>query len=238
MPDVLPSDNAHYKTQQYWDSRYQTEGPDATFDWFKSYDDIRPVLEANLPPPAPSSPPPHPGALPHLLVLGCGNSTLSESLALVSGYTHVTSVDYSAVVVEAMRARTAKLGLDADRFTFQVADIRDMALFAAESFAGAIDKGTMDALLTGDGEDGAGGKAYDPWNPPRELCAEVERYVREVHRVLCSRGVFIYITFGQPHFRRRHLELTTTDGVPLWESIKVQTVGDAFHYYVYVCTKT
>lgn len=44
-------------------------------------------------------------------------------------------------------------------------------------------------------------------------------------------GVFIYITFGQPHFRRRHLE---RPGV--W-TLEVQKIGEAFHYFVYVMRK-
>ncbi|KAJ3337506.1 hypothetical protein HDU93_000999 [Gonapodya sp. JEL0774] len=241
-----------YKSKDYWEARYQKEGPETTFDWFKSYEEIRPVLEANLPP---LPPPTSPSDPPHLLVLGCGNSTLSESLSTVSNYTHVTSVDYSPTVIDAMRARSLKLGLDPAVFKMEVADIRDMVAFAADSFEAAIDKGTMDALLVA-GDEGDEGedhgndddanktwtrprRSYDPWNPPAELCAEVERYVREVYRVLKPGGVFIYITFGQPHFRRRHLELTAVDGRDhLWESVVVYTIGTAFHYYVYVCKKS
>ena len=40
-------------------------------------------------------------------------------------------------------------------------------------------------------------------------------------------GVFLYLTFGQPHFRRRYL---TRPGTKL----EIQQIGDAFHYYLYI----
>ena len=42
-----------------------------------------------------------------------------------------------------------------------------------------------------------------------------------------GRGVFLYLTFGQPHFRRRYL---TRPGTKL----EIQQIGDAFHYYLYI----
>ena len=40
-------------------------------------------------------------------------------------------------------------------------------------------------------------------------------------------GVFIYITFGQPHFRRRYL---SREG---W-NLDIMELGETFHYYCYV----
>ena len=77
------------------------------------------------------------------LVLGCGNSELSEHLR-DAGYGHIVSVDISEVCVQQMRARHA-----ADsRLSFEVGDVRDMrGLFADGSFALVVDKATLDAVF-------------------------------------------------------------------------------------------
>lgn len=49
-------------------------------------------------------------------------------------------------------------------------------------------------------------------------------------RVLRPGGKFIYLTFGQPHFRRRYL---TRPGC----SLEIKELGESFHYYLYVMTK-
>ncbi|KAJ2547673.1 hypothetical protein IWW35_004517, partial [Coemansia sp. RSA 1878] len=82
--------------------------------------------------------------------------------------------------------------------------------------------GTLDALMCEQG---------DVWDPSPEMCANVARAVDEVDRVLAPAGKFIWITFGQPHFRRRHLERAS------W-SIAVERLNDGgFDYFVYIMTK-
>lgn len=51
-------------------------------------------------------------------------------------------------------------------------------------------------------------------------------------RVLKSGGVFVYITFGQPHFRKPVLLKEEYN----WE-LEVKTIGDGFHYFVYILRK-
>lgn len=121
-------------------------------------------------------------------------------------------------------------------------DIRDLK-FPDQSFDVVIDKGigvikmiqligwgikgyhlsgTMDALMCDRG---------DVWDPSPELIADVKGEVDEVERVTKIGGVFLYITFGQPHFRKRHLARDCWD-------IQVKTLGEAFHYFFYVMRKT
>jgi ubiquinone/menaquinone biosynthesis C-methylase UbiE len=100
-------------------------------------------------------------------------------------------------------------------------DIRDLK-FEDQSFDIVIDKGTMDALMCDRG---------DVWDPSPELIKEVKAEVDEVTRVLKIGGKFIYITFGQPHFRKRHLARDC------WDGIKVSTLGEAFHYFIYEMKK-
>jgi len=58
----------------------------------------------------------------------------------------------------------------------------------------------------------------DVWNPDEELVRTVAQEVDEVVRVLKVGGKFLYITFGQPHFRKRHLER------PCW-TVETSTLG-------------
>ncbi|KAJ2460515.1 hypothetical protein GGF42_000795 [Coemansia sp. RSA 2424] len=63
----------------------------------------------------------------------------------------------------------------------------------------------------------------DMWEPLVE--------VNEVDRVLAAGGKFIWITFGQPHFRKRHL------GRASWE-LQVERLNDGgFNYFIYFVTK-
>ena len=40
-------------------------------------------------------------------------------------------------------------------------------------------------------------------------------------------GAFLYLTFGQPHFRKRYLFRPDT-------TLEIKQIGDAFHYYLYI----
>jgi len=63
---------------------------------------------------------------------------------------------------------------------------------------------------------------YLPVSPP----ARVE--ARMCCRILRKGGgKFLYLTFGQPHFRRRYLTRPDT-------TLEIQQIGDAFHYYLYI----
>lgn len=73
------------------------------------------------------------------------------------------------------------------------------------------------------------------WDPPDDVRENVERYLREVVRVLAPRGTFLYITYRQPHFMKPLL--TRED----WD-LRVETLpdreGGVFEYFAYVMQKT
>ncbi|KAH8986130.1 S-adenosyl-L-methionine-dependent methyltransferase [Lactarius akahatsu] len=200
--NMLPAKNEEYATREYWDRRYAREAEDATFDWFKRYEDVAHLLHQVLP-----------DRTARILMLGCGNSTLSEDM-YDDGYKNIVNVDYSPVVIERMRARNH----DRPEMPWLVMDIRNLEL-EDESFDVAIDKGTMDAMMTTKG---------DVWDPPQQVIDDCTREVDEVLRVLRKgNGAFLYLTFGQPHFRRRYLTRPDT-------TLEIQQIGDAFHYYLYI----
>lgn len=67
-------------------------------------------------------------------------------------------------------------------------DVRKMT-FANSSFDVAIDKATLDAMLYG-----------SLWDPEDEVKQNVGAYVDEVARILKPGGMWLYITWRQPHF--------------------------------------
>ncbi|KAH9976077.1 S-adenosyl-L-methionine-dependent methyltransferase [Russula compacta] len=199
--DTLPARNEEYGTREYWDQRYAQEA-EVTFDWFKSYKDVAHLLRPVLP-----------DTSARILMLGCGNSTLSEDM-YDDGYKNIINVDYSPVVIEYMAARNHIR----PEMQWLVMDIRDLT-FEDGTFDVAIDKGTMDAMMTAKG---------DVWDPPQQVIDDCTQEVDEVLRVLRrGSGAFLYLTFGQPHFRRRYLTRPGT-------TLEIQQIGNAFHYYLYI----
>lgn len=208
MSDKVPKDNTVFTTKEYWVERYAEEAAEGiTFDWFKKWADLKEVLGDVV-------------ARDHrILNAGCGNSTLPLDMHR-DGYTRVVNVDYAPACIEQMAAMAADAGMP--ELEFAVGDCRALE-YEDASFDCVIDKGTIDAVMAEKG---------DVWDPAPEMVERVEEFVREYHRVLRPGGTCIYITFGQPHFRKRYFELDEFD----W-SLKLHTLGDAFHYFVYVYTR-
>ncbi|TVY84544.1 Endothelin-converting enzyme [Lachnellula suecica] len=214
----------------FWDTRYATaeRTNDATidsFEWFRSFPKIRPFLEKWLP---------SPGGSEVVLHLGCGNSvcvmftnfqleivtdggpkTLTADLHEM-GYTHQLSVDFSLVVIDAMRLKYASLNT-----TWQVMDVRGLKLDAA-SVNVAIDQGTLDAFLHG-----------SLWDPPDDVRENVGKYVDEVARVLKPGGKWLYITYRQPHFMKPLLTRENEWKLEV-EALEDLDGGGEFDYFVFV----
>ncbi|PKU68085.1 hypothetical protein MA16_Dca024373 [Dendrobium catenatum] len=72
----------------------------------------------------------------------------------------------------------------------------------------------------------------DPWNPRLETVSKVMKVLQGVHKVLKPDGVFISISFGQPHFRRELFEAPCFT----W-SVEWKTFGEEFHYFFYTLKK-
>lgn len=136
------------------------------------------------------------------------------------GYSKQSNVDFSTVVIEAMRIKYAGLNT-----TWQVMDVRNLS-FSDASVDTAIDKGTLDAFLHG-----------SLWDPPDDVRDNVGRYVDEVARVLKPGGMWLYITYRQPHFLK---PLLSREGV--WDlSVEIledsESGGGGFEYFGFVMRK-
>ncbi len=75
---------------------------------------------------------------------------------------------------------------------------------------------------------------HDPWDPEPEIVENITKYVEQVYKHLKKGGLFLHITFAQPHFRSRFLKLG-------FENVQVITLGggavDGFEYYIYKAIK-
>eukprot|EP00968_Pinguiococcus_pyrenoidosus_P005482 scaffold357_cov239-Pinguiococcus_pyrenoidosus.AAC.9 len=126
-----------------------------------------------------------------ILVLGCGNSTLSADL-YDAGLRNITSLDFSEVVVQKLRAEHA-----AKRPEMRW-DCMDMTALSYEdaSFDVVLDKAAMDAIMVDEG---------DVWDPRDEVKDKAHAMCSHVSRVLRPGGLYLQISFMQPHFRRWYL---------------------------------
>ncbi|KEP63126.1 UNVERIFIED_CONTAM: hypothetical protein HHA_221818 [Hammondia hammondi] len=76
------------------------------------------------------------------------------------------------------------------------ADMTRLDFLRANAFDVVIDKAAMDALMTEEGS---------VWEPRIAVRQAADGYLAGVGRCLKPGGLFIQITFQQPHFRRRYL---------------------------------
>ena len=129
-----PEDNKQYLNKQYWDDRYEVE---ENYEWLVSYTQIKPELDPLL------------TTESSILVLGCGNSSLSLDL-FTGGYVDITSIDISDILIDKLTEKHRDKPLK-----WVHMDMLDLK-FLPSTFDVAIDKATMDVLQT-DNE--------DPWDP-------------------------------------------------------------------------
>ena len=181
---ITPVHVATYTKKEYWDARFAVE---VEKDWLCRYADVALVLEAALGGPAAAR-------ARRILLVGSGNSSLPADMA-AAGYEHVRATDISPVAVEAMRARVGDAG---GRLSWAVEDMQALSLPAAAVDA-VLDKAALDALLA------HGGDVWRAEDEAPHLLALARTVVDEAHRVLAPGGVYICITFSQPHFRRQYL---------------------------------
>ncbi|BAT14458.1 Os11g0557700, partial [Oryza sativa Japonica Group] len=203
--DVAPRTASAYLDPSYWDERF---GKEEHYEWFKDFSHFRHLLAPLLSPSI------------SVLEVGCGNSRLGEELLREGVAGGITCVDLSPVAVQRMRDRLAEQGTEGVEVV--VADMLDLP-FDRESFDLVIEKGTMDVLFVDSG---------DPWNPNPTTVDNVMKMLEGIHKVLKPEGIFVSITFGQPHFRRRFFEAPGFT----W-SVEWSTFGDGFHYFFYILKK-
>lgn len=146
-----------------------------------------------------------------ILILGCGNSTLSYDLH-IDGYGPVVSVDYSQTIIDILKERhSSQSGM-----VFIRADIKNMSSLEDGSFSTIIDKGTLDAIFCDNSS---------LWDPSTTVRNDIKSCVAEIQRLMSEDSIFISVSFGQPHFRLPLLQS------PFW-TLKAEEIDGTFcHLY-------
>ncbi|XP_016122532.1 eEF1A lysine and N-terminal methyltransferase [Sinocyclocheilus grahami] len=160
---LLPRTAEEFSSADYWERFFRKRGEKA-FEWYGDYSSLCGVLHRYIKP------------RDKVLVVGCGNSELSEQLYDV-GYHQLTNIDISETVVSHMNQRNTERRPD---LTFQQLDATQTG-FESGSFQAALDKGTLDAMASE--EDGA----------------LAGRMLAEVGRVLSVGGRYVCVTLAQEH---------------------------------------
>lgn len=202
MSEEIPKDNSLYKDKEYWNGRFSKED---SYDWLSSFDGYKDLLLKYLPS----------DLLIKILIVGCGNSDLSASLYDI-GYTNITNIDYSEVVIEKMQRIYPKM-------TWICMDMKDMQF--PGQFDVIIDKCAMDALLV---------TQRDPWNPEDEIRKEIDSYLSGVSK-FCS-TLYLQLSFGQPHFRKIFFCPEEHPDRFEW-TFKWEVFGKGFGYHLFVLKK-
>jgi len=173
---VIPEHNFSYSSKEYWDERFSEEDE---YEWLMSFDDVKDQIM------------PYFNKQNRILIIGCGNSSFSADL-YDDGFENISNIDFSSKVISNMSRKNS------NRFKMKwfVMDMTDMIGFEDESFDCVIDKAGMDGLLSNE---------VDVWNPNEHSVAAAQKTCLHVKRILKPGGVFISISFSQPHFRKKML---------------------------------
>ncbi|KAM6165623.1 eEF1A lysine and N-terminal methyltransferase isoform 3-T3 [Erethizon dorsatum] len=132
--NLLPKSSKEFGSVDYWEKFFQQRGKQA-FEWYGTYLELCGVLHKYIKP------------REKVLVIGCGNSELSEQLYDV-GYQDIVNIDISEVVIKQMRERNVSRR---PQMSFLKMDMTQME-FPDASFQVVLDKGTLDAVLTDEEE--------------------------------------------------------------------------------------
>ena len=128
-----PAGEEHrYATQRYWAARYAAVGAGDVFEWFLSFDDLQPLLSFVKRRSA-------------VLDLGCGTSRLLCDMREAGYAGRLVGVDCAAAALRSVKERS-----EACRVELVEADATTLAPFADATFDVVVDKGTVDALISGD----------------------------------------------------------------------------------------
>ncbi|XP_042318478.1 eEF1A lysine and N-terminal methyltransferase [Sceloporus undulatus] len=170
---LLPRRAEDFASPAFWERFFRERG-ERVFEWYGGWRGLREPLGRYLRP------------RDSILVVGCGNSELSEQL-YDEGYQDIINVDISDLVVKQMQERSASLR---PKMTYMVMDVLQMD-FPDVCFQVVLDKGTLDALLT-DAEESSLSRA--------------ERMFSEIGRVLQFGGRYLCVSLAQGHVLKAVVE--------------------------------
>ncbi|XP_042371183.1 eEF1A lysine and N-terminal methyltransferase-like [Plectropomus leopardus] len=203
---LLPRTAEEFSSAEYWERFFKKRGEKA-FEWYGDYNKLCGVLHKYI------------KVQDKVLVVGCGNSELSEQMYDV-GYKNLTNIDISETVVAHMNQRNAQRRPD---LTFQQVDATQTP-YEDASYQAALDKGTLDAMAS------------------EEEGALARNMLTEVGRVLSVGGRYVCVTLAQESV----IKLAVEHFVQLGWAVRLHCLQEesgkeedsfALPVFVLVCTK-
>ncbi|KAK2907631.1 eEF1A lysine and N-terminal methyltransferase [Channa argus] len=202
---LLPRTAEEFSSAEYWERFFKKRGEKA-FEWYGDYNKLCGVLHKYI------------KVQDKVLVVGCGNSELSEQMYDV-GYKHLTNIDISETVVTHMNQRNAERrpGL-----TFHQVDATQTP-YEDASYQAALDKGTLDAMAS------------------EEKGRLARNMLTEVGRVLSVGGRYVCVTLAQESV----IKMAVEQFVQLGWAVRLHCLQEecgkedtfALPVFVLVCTK-
>ncbi|XP_074008685.1 eEF1A lysine and N-terminal methyltransferase isoform X2 [Numenius arquata] len=153
--ELLPRSPAEFGSARYWDRFFRHCGQ-RPFEWYGTFPELCPVLRKYVRP------------RDKVLVVGCGNSELSEQMYDMGMCEDIVNIDISDAVIRQMQERS---GSKRPKMSYLLMDMLQMD-FPDAHFQVVLDKGTLDAILTDEEE---------------ATLAKVDKMFAEISRVLQGR---------------------------------------------------
>ena len=208
---LLPRSTAEFQRKEYWEKFFAKRS--VPFEWYGEYTDLCHVLHKYIK---------HSN---RVLMAGCGNSRLSEDL-YDAGFKNIDNVDISAVVIRQMTDRNKS---KRPIMQFVQMDLLNMT-FVDSIFDCAIDKGTLDAIMTDDSE---------------STIEKVTTMIAEIRRVLKNNGRYICVTLAQGHIIDFLMDQFAAGWLVRLHQVKLADsaedtqggIGKALPVFVFVMTK-
>ncbi|XP_061860192.1 eEF1A lysine and N-terminal methyltransferase isoform X2 [Colius striatus] len=205
---LLPRSPAEFGSARYWERFFRQRG-DRPFEWYGTFPELCPVLRKYVRP------------RDKVLVVGCGNSELSEQMYDTGVCEDIVNIDISDAAIRQMRQRS---GSRRPRMSYLLMDMLHMD-FPDAHFQVVLDKGTLDALLADEQE---------------ATLAKVDKMFAEISRVLQVGGRYLCVSLAQAHVVKKAVKYFSQEG---WVVRVHQVAGSedkqqfVLPIFVYVMTK-
>ncbi|XP_065669443.1 eEF1A lysine and N-terminal methyltransferase isoform X6 [Hydra vulgaris] len=191
MSIQIPKFQEEFATKTYWDSFFTKRK--TAFEWYGEYADLCKFIHQYC------------KISSNILMVGCGNSQLSESMYDV-GYERIINIDISDLLIKQM---ILKNGKKRHKMSYLVMDVRKIT-YPDLSFDIVFDKGTLDALYT---------------DTSFETNQNIDKMFSEISRVTKIGGHYLCVTLAQPHIISKVLEVFSD----FWfiRAHKLETIRDS-----------
>jgi 2-polyprenyl-3-methyl-5-hydroxy-6-metoxy-1,4-benzoquinol methylase len=93
---LIAKNSSQFSDQAFWQGFFKESAKQESFEWYSEFEELQTYFKELLP---------APDSAVKLLVPGCGDSLLSEKLALKMGYQNVVSIDFEPEVIARMQKR-------------------------------------------------------------------------------------------------------------------------------------